>query len=422
MASDTSSDNKTSDLKVDYINNNINKASIQQSKKPINATSETELYLHLLANPNKLKPDFVVDNSPVHEDSTSSDSIRMSNTSRRSEKSHSSKSSSSSSSSSSSKSSKSSKSSSSNKIPHIINGETSNSVNNLKTSDVQVPVKKELTQQEVRMRKIEMLRKLSEIKSKGYELSKDYDFNSSLEEMEYEYELLKSFADKKNGVKVYKNLLINGASIIEYLNDTYDPFDFHLDGWTEHMQIEVDNYDDILEELYEKYKGSGKSMPPELKLVMLIVGSAGAYHYSKSAANPHIKMGSSMMGKMLSKPKQESRFMSPQEMNIQKQQEMLKQRQMPQMAPIPQMPQSIPMGSPNMNAAKSPEIKIPSNVKDIMSRFKPATIPINPNPTELKPKTTNNDRIMSETTLDTSEINSEKKRGRKPKSTITINT
>jgi hypothetical protein len=83
----------------------------------------------------------------------------MSNTSRRSEKSHSSKSSSSSSSSSSSKSSKSSKSSSSNKIPHIINGETSNSVNNLKTSDVQVPVKKELTQQEVRMRKIEMLRK-----------------------------------------------------------------------------------------------------------------------------------------------------------------------------------------------------------------------------------------------------------------------
>jgi hypothetical protein len=61
---------------------------------------------------------------------------------------------------------------------------------------------KQLTVQEIRMKKIELLRKLCEIKSKGFTLSKEYDFNSALEEMEYEYELLKSFADKRNGDKV----------------------------------------------------------------------------------------------------------------------------------------------------------------------------------------------------------------------------
>ena len=39
-----------------------------------------------------------------------------------------------------------------------------------------------------------MLRKLSELKLRGYKLSREYDFNSSIEEMEYEYDMLKSFA------------------------------------------------------------------------------------------------------------------------------------------------------------------------------------------------------------------------------------
>ena len=52
------------------------------------------------------------------------------------------------------------------------------------------------------MKKIEMLRKLCDLKTKGYKLSKEYDFNSSIEEMEYEYALLKSFVDKRNGVKI----------------------------------------------------------------------------------------------------------------------------------------------------------------------------------------------------------------------------
>lgn len=136
------------------------------------------------------------------------------------------------------------------------------------------PLQNENALKESRMKKIELLRKLSELKSKGYDLSKAYDFNSSIEEMEYEYELLKSFANKRNGIKLFKSCMCNGISIIEMLNDKYDPFDFHLTGWSEHMSVEVDSYEEVLEELYEKYKGTGKSMPPEVKLVLLVVASA----------------------------------------------------------------------------------------------------------------------------------------------------
>ena len=73
-------------------------------------------------------------------------------------------------------------------------------------------VKKELSSQELRMKKIELLRKLSELKAKGYELSKSYNFDSSIEEMEYEFELLKSFANKLP-VKKY-NTAVGGNGIL----------------------------------------------------------------------------------------------------------------------------------------------------------------------------------------------------------------
>ena len=157
-----------------------------------------------------------------------------------------------------------------------------NFINSTNTFPQQIPV---LNPQEDKMRKIELLRRLSEIKAKGYELSKSYDFNSSIKEMEYEYELLRSFADKRNGIRLYKNILLNTTSVIEFLNDRYDPFNFQLSGWSEHMSVECDSYDDVLEELYEKYKGNGKRMSPELKLFLLIVASASAFHFSKSTYN-----------------------------------------------------------------------------------------------------------------------------------------
>ena len=276
--------------------------------------------------------------------------------------------------------------------------------------------------------------------------------------MEYEYALLKSFADKTNGVKIYKNILLNGISLMEFLNDKYDPFDFQLKGWSEHMSVEVDSYEDIFEELYEKYKGTGKSTPPEIRLILLILASGAAFHFSRTQLSgmPGVSSAATgMINKMMSNPKKDSQFMSPQELNLEKQKQMLREKerevkqkrsnnqipqynnnQMPQYNnnQMPQynnnqMPQYNNNQMPqynNNNIQKSsmsrdmPDIRAPENVQEILSRIRHIQQNNNSlnNTTETQEESTINDRLISDSTL-----SENKKRGRKPKkSLISINT
>ena len=57
----------------------------------------------------------------------------------------------------------------------------------------------------------------------------------------------------------------------------FDPFDIDLDGWGESVHENIDEYDDIFEDLYEKYKGKG-TMSPELRLMLALGGSAFMFH------------------------------------------------------------------------------------------------------------------------------------------------
>jgi len=184
--------------------------------------------------------------------------------------------------------------------------------------------------QDLRIKKIELLRRLSEIKSKGYQLSKEYDFNSSIDEMEYEYDLLKSCADKRNGVKIIRNGLLQAISVVEFLNDKYDPFDFHLSGWSEHISVEIDSWDDVLEEIFEKYKSSGRQMAPEIKLLYLLIASASAFHFTKSYASKLpgldqlLSSNPNLLSSIINNNKEKSKFITQQELNIRNQKEILK--------------------------------------------------------------------------------------------------
>jgi hypothetical protein len=306
---------------------------------------------------------------------------------------------------------------------------------------------KELSHGEIRMKKIEMLRKLSEIKSKGYQLSKEYDFNSSLDEMEYEYDLLKSFADKRNGVKVFKSGLLQVVSLVEFLNDKYDPFDFHLSGWGDHMHVETESWDDVLEEIYEKYKGTGKKVAPEIRLLLLMVASASAFHFTKSQSanlpglDSLLSANPGLLSKIINPSKSNnSQFMTPQEINIEKQRAEIKKNQAqtqannkPKIVPNISIPQQTPVNqSPKINNTQSysafgnstpntdqPMIRTPDQVKEILNRIHN----IQPNNikqtnTETQDETSsNNDRIVSETTLSDTNPN-KKKYVKKPKKSV----
>jgi hypothetical protein len=129
--------------------------------------------------------------------------------------------------------------------------------------------------------KFKYLRKLEALEKKGVELSKKYSMESSLQEMMGEYETIMDEKTKQNSVKFQGNMLMAVINGIEFLNSKFDPFDIKLDGWSEQIQENVTDYDEIFGELHEKYK-SKATMAPELKLLFQLGGSAMMVHMTNT--------------------------------------------------------------------------------------------------------------------------------------------
>jgi hypothetical protein len=138
-----------------------------------------------------------------------------------------------------------------------------------------------LSKEEMLREKIKYLRKLEALEKKGVELSKKYSMDSSLQEMMGEYETIMEEKSKQNSVKFQGNMLMALINGIEFLNSKFDPFDIKLDGWSEQVQENLTDYDDIFGELHEKYK-SKASMAPELKLLFQLGGSAMMVHMTNT--------------------------------------------------------------------------------------------------------------------------------------------
>lgn len=147
--------------------------------------------------------------------------------------------------------------------------------------DKAVPLEPKLSKEEMLREKFKFLRKLEALEKKGIELSKKYSMESSLQEMQGEYETIMEEKAKQNSVKFQGNMLMAMINGIEFLNGKFDPFDVKLDGWSEQVQENVSDYDDIFGELYDKYK-SKASMAPELKLLFQLGGSAMMVHMTNT--------------------------------------------------------------------------------------------------------------------------------------------
>ena len=147
--------------------------------------------------------------------------------------------------------------------------------------DKGLPSQPQLTKEEMLREKFKFLRKLEALEKKGVELSKKYSMESSLQEMMGEYETIMEEKTKQNSVKFQGNMLMAVINGMEFLNGRFDPFDIKLDGWSEQVNENINDYDDIFGELYEKYK-SKASMSPEIKLLFQLGGSAMMVHMTNT--------------------------------------------------------------------------------------------------------------------------------------------
>jgi hypothetical protein len=146
-------------------------------------------------------------------------------------------------------------------------------------------------------RRQELLFMFDKLEKKGVKIPQKFNMRSSVEEMEKTYERLKNERDVQNSIRFQRKILMGAVSTMEFLNHSMNPFDIDLDGWSESVMENYSEYDDIFEELYEKYKNKGQ-ISPEVKLIMTLAGSAFYFHLSKMIIKPAQQKMQEMFGNM----------------------------------------------------------------------------------------------------------------------------
>ena len=127
----------------------------------------------------------------------------------------------------------------------------------------------------------ELLAKLQGLENRGIRLSKKFHRKSKIREMRDEYERHKKELEMKSSIKFSQKMLMACVTAIEFLNKRFDPFHVKLDGWSETVHENINDYEHIFERLYEKYSGKAK-MAPEIELLFSLAGSAFMFHLTNS--------------------------------------------------------------------------------------------------------------------------------------------
>lgn len=126
--------------------------------------------------------------------------------------------------------------------------------------------------------KREILYQLNRLQAKGHEIPHNFTMASDLNEMKSEYERIVRDKDTDASIRFQRKMMMAFVTGTEYLNTRYDPFAIKLEGWSEQVHENITDFDDIFEELHNKYKSKGKKMAPELRLFISLSGSAFMFH------------------------------------------------------------------------------------------------------------------------------------------------
>jgi Family of unknown function (DUF5767) len=138
--------------------------------------------------------------------------------------------------------------------------------------------------------KADLLNKISRLAKKGLHTNARLTSYSDIEEIRTEYKRLMYGIEVDRSIKFQRRMLIATVTGLEFLNKKFDPFDLQLDGWSENMMENVDDYDGVFEDLHNKYKNKIE-VAPEVKLIMMVGGSAMMFHLTNSmfkAAMPNM--------------------------------------------------------------------------------------------------------------------------------------
>jgi len=327
-----------------------------------------------------------------------------------------------------------------------------------------------LSEREKRRKKRAMLKKLNDWYEKGQISGQSqFDMESPFDEVEDEYETVMEDKRKKDSIKLQGWWFMTFINSLEYANTAFNPFDLNLDGWGEQVNEDIDSYEEIFSELHDKYKG-GK-LAPEISLLLRVGFSAAVLNFSNKALssatpafNDVIKQSPELM-KMFTDATVNSMSQQSPGFNMANNfmgEQATKPRGPPPPAPVDasrQAPQSRPgmnfteppSNRPDINASRGtmfreegvdmrsqsnvneskpmsrPEMKGPQNsdIDNILAGLKTKTINIHENERPSNTVNTNNDSVVSVSSLKdmenaTGPKTSKRKKNRSDKNIISL--
>ena len=151
--------------------------------------------------------------------------------------------------------------------------------------EVQQPTK-QMSSSERKQLKYDLLSKIQALERKGINPSKRFTSKHKLIHIQSEYNRLSQMLANEAGVKFGRKLLMGSVGIVEWLNNRFDPVGAKLEGWSESVMENIEDFDHSLERIVEKWT-SHVEVAPEMELMTALAGSAFMFHMSKSIlANP----------------------------------------------------------------------------------------------------------------------------------------
>lgn len=138
----------------------------------------------------------------------------------------------------------------------------------------------QLTEHEIYERKEYLLIELDKLEEKGVKLEKKYTIQDDISDIERAHTRMKRKREQEIAIKLMRKILMGFVTGTEYVNQKFNADNIDLEGWSESVLLNISDYDEIFEELYDKYN-TRFAVSPEIKLLITLFGSAFTFHMTK---------------------------------------------------------------------------------------------------------------------------------------------
>ncbi len=148
-------------------------------------------------------------------------------------------------------------------------------------SGTKVAREKKKRKEELLHEKVEMLTRIINLSKNGFTATKEWDVKDDIDEIRYECYRMQRESNSKKSIKIMRRVLVTITTLVETGNSYFNPFNLRLDGFSESMMLNLDDYDDCFEQIHHKYSGRS-SVGPEMQILFTFM-SAAIFHHAGNA-------------------------------------------------------------------------------------------------------------------------------------------